>query len=148
MQRVKEKDTVTVIYNGSLESGETFETSEDTGPLEFTLGTKSVMPLFEEAVLEMSVGETKSITIPPHHAYGERREELVQEIDRDIFKGKELHIGMTLGMDMEKDGKTHKVPATVTAINDNNVTVDFNHPLAGENIIYTITLQEIHPIPQ
>ena len=147
MQQVKENDSVTVVYNGTLENGETFESSDDTGPLDFTLGTKSVMPLFEETVLGMSVDETKSITIPAQEAYGDRREELVQEIDRGIFKGKELQPGMTLGLDMEKDGKSHKVPATITAIDDAKVTVDFNHPLAGQAITYTITLKEIQTTP-
>lgn len=143
MQRVKENDSVTVIYNGTLANGEIFESSTDTGPLDFTLGTQSVMPLFEKAVIGMAVEETKSITIPPEDAYGIRHDELVQDIDRAVFKGKELHPGMTLGLDMEKDGKTHKVPATVTAIGDTKVTVDFNHPLAGQSITYTITLKAI-----
>ncbi|MDH3392653.1 MAG: peptidylprolyl isomerase [Desulfobulbaceae bacterium] len=145
MQQVKENDSVTVVYDGKLENGETFESSSDTGPLDFTLGTQSVMPLFEEAVLGMSIDETKTIEIPPQEAYGERHEELVQEIDREMFKGKELHTGMTLGLDMEKDGQNHKVPATITALDDNKVTVDFNHPLAGQTITYTITLKAINP---
>ncbi len=145
MQRVKENDSVTVVYNGAIENGDIFESSADTGPLEFTLGTESVMPLFEQAVLGMAVNETKSIKIPPPEAYGEHRAELVQSIDRTIFKGKELHPGMTLGLDMEKEGKTVKVPATVTAVGDDTVTVDFNHPLAGQTLVYTITLKAIQP---
>jgi len=145
MQRVKENDSVTVIYNGAVENGQTFESSADTGPLDFTLGTQSVMPLFEQAVLGMAVNETKNIKIPPAEAYGDRREELVQTINRAIFKGKELHAGMTLGLDMEKEGKSVKVPATVSAVNDDTVTVDFNHPLAGLTLVYTITLTAIQP---
>ncbi|MDH3392926.1 MAG: peptidylprolyl isomerase [Desulfobulbaceae bacterium] len=148
MQRVKENDSVTVIYDGAVQDGEIFESSEDTGPLQFTLGTQSVMPLFEEAVLGMAVGEKKSITISPTEAYGDRVEALVQDIDRSIFKGKDIQPGMTLSMDMEKDGKTHKVPATVLSITDDAVTVDFNHPLAGQFIVYTITLKEIQPAAQ
>ena len=143
MQKVQENDHVTVVYNGTLENGETFESSSETGPLEFTMGTQSVMPLFEQAVQGMTVDETKDITIPPQDAYGERREELVQDIDRAVFEGKEILPGMTLGLDMEKDGKSHKVPATVTALSDTTVTVDFNHPLAGQTLTYTITLKSI-----
>lgn len=148
MQRVKENDSVTVIYDGAVQDGEIFESSDDTGPLQFTLGTQSVMPLFEEAVLGMAVDEKKSITIPPTEAYGDRVEQLVQDIDRSVFEGKDIRPGMTLSMDMEKEGKTHKVPATVTAISDDSVTVDFNHPLAGQTIVYTITLKEIQPAAQ
>lgn len=145
MQRAKENDNVTVIYDGAVQNGETFESSSDTGPLEFTLGTQSVIPLFEDAVLGMAVDETKSITVPPTDAYGDRVEALVQNLDRAIFKDKEILPGMTLSLDMKKDGKTHKVPATVTAVNTDTVTVDFNHPLAGEILVYTITLKEIRP---
>lgn len=148
MQRVKENDSVTVIYDGAVQNGEIFESSDDTGPLQFTLGTQSVIPLFEEAVLGMAIDETKAVTVPPTDAYGDRVEALVQDIDRSVFKGKDLQPGMTLSMDMEKDGKTHKVPATVTAISDETVTVDFNHPLAGQTLVYTLTLKEIHPAGQ
>ncbi len=143
MQRVKENDTVTVVYEGTVNNGDTFESSSDTGPLEFTMGTQSVMPLFEEAVLGMAVGESKSINIPPQDAYGVRHDELVQDIDRAILQEKDVQPGMTLGLDMEKDGKKHKIPATVTAIKDDAVTVDFNHPLAGQTLTYSITLKEI-----
>lgn len=145
MQKVKDKDSVIVVYEGLLENGEIFESSADTGPLNFTLGENSVMPFFEEAVLGMAIDETKNISVPPKSAFGERIEDLVQNIDRNIFKDKEISIGMTIGLDMEKDGKTHKIPATVTALNEDTVTVDFNHPLAGQTIIYKITLKEIQP---
>ena len=143
MQRVKENDSVTVVYEGAVKNGETFESSSDTGPLGFTLGTESVIPVFEEAVLGMAVDETKSISIQPQDGYGVRHEELVQDIDKAMFKDKEVQPGMTLGLDMEKEGKSHTVPATVIAINDDTITVDFNHPLAGQTLIYTITLKEI-----
>ncbi len=143
MQRVKENDSVTVVYDGLLDNGELFESSADTGPLQFTLGSNSVLPSFEEAVLGMAVGETKTVEVNGEETFGARRPELIQTVDRATFAGKEIQPGMVLGMQMEKDGASHQVPAMVTAVDDATVTIDFNHPLAGQKLTYRITVKEI-----
>lgn len=147
MQRVSENDNVKVTYEGMLPSGEIFESSEDTGPLEFTLGTNSVMAAFEQAVYGMAVSETKTVSIPPEEAYGPKHKELIHTVNRSLFKEKEIIPGMVLGLDIEKDGEAHKVPGTVVEVNEDKVVVDFNHPLAGHELVYKITLQAIHGSP-
>lgn len=143
MQRAQQNDTVTILYNGRLVTGETFDSSEDAGPLSFQIGDQSVMPAFEQAVIGMATGETKTITLTPEEAYGPRRDELVIEVPRDTSGPRELSRGMVLGLTMEQDGKPQQVPATVVAVAETTVTVDFNHPLAGQTLTFTLTLQSI-----
>lgn len=143
MQRVSENDSVTILYDGLLPTGETFDSSQDTGPLQFQLGTGSVLPAFEQAVLGMAVQETKSITVAAKDAYGLKNEELIITVSRQGFGGQAIAPGMIIGMEVEQEGQQHKVPATVVAVEAETVTVDFNHPLAGQDITYRITLLSI-----
>jgi len=144
MKTAQTGDQVTVVYEGMLASGEIFESSKDTGPLSFTIGDNTVMPAFEAAVLGMKAGEDKAIKVAPKNGYGERNEELVHTVLRSAINAQaELGPGMVIGMNMERDGKTHQVPAMVTKIDGDRVTVDFNHPLAGQELIYKITVQSV-----
>lgn len=140
MRTVKKNDEVTISYDGLLATGELFDSAGEAGPLNFQLGTGAVLPAFEQAVLGMSVNETKSITVAAAEAFGLKNEELIMTIPRQTLAGKDLGPGMLLSMDLEKDGDRHKVPATVLAVDQDTVTVDFNHPLAGQDITYRITL--------
>lgn len=143
MQRVSENDFVTIIYDGLLPNGEIFDSSKDTGPLQFQLGTGSVLPAFEQAVLGMVVQETRNITVAARDAHGLKNEELIVTVNRKGFADKNIAPGMILGMNLEKDGQQHQVPATVLALDAQTVTIDFNHPLAGQDITYRITLLSI-----
>lgn len=143
MQRVSQNDSVTIVYDGLLPTGEKFDSSQDTGPLQFQLGTGSVLPAFEQAVLGMAVQETKSITVAAKDAYGLKNEELIITVSRQGFADQAIVPGMILGMNMEREGQQHKVPATVLAVEAETMTVDFNHPLAGQDITYRITLLSI-----
>ena len=143
MQRVSGNDSVTIIYDGLLATGEKFDSSQDTGPLQFQLGTGGVLPAFEQAVLGMAAQETKSITVTAKDAYGLRNEDLVMTVSRQGLADQPIAPGIILGMNMEHDGQQHKVPATVLSVEAETVTVDFNHPLAGQDITYQITLLSI-----
>lgn len=143
MQRVSENDSVTIVYDGLLSTGEKFDSSQDTGPLQFQLGDGSVLPAFEQAVLGMAAQETRSITVLAKDAYGLKNEELIITVNRGSFADQTLAAGMILGMNMEQNGRQHKVPATVLSVAAETVTVDFNHPLAGQDITYQITLLSI-----
>ena len=144
MQRVKQGDFITVEYQGTLDNGEIFETTNDSGALEFQMGEGAVLPAFEQALFDMTPEETRSVSIKAGEAYGERLAELVQTLDRQtIGAQKDIKPGMIIGMTIEHEGKTEKVPALVTEVTDSQVTVDFNHPLAGQNLNYTITLKAI-----
>lgn len=137
-------DHVNIEYEGMLENGEVIERSSETGPVEFEVGS-GIMPLgFEKALIGMSEGEEKTITLTPDEAFGPRDEELLHTVNRSVF-GEEIEPkpGMVLGMTVEKEGQPHKVPALIEAVNGENVTIDFNHPLAGKTLNYKLTLKAI-----
>ena len=144
MATAASNDTVTVLFEGTLEDGTLFDSATDDNPLTFQIGGNVLLPAFQEAVIGMEEGETKTVTLSPDNAFGARKEELVQVIDRlKIGKNIDPKPGIVLSMAMEKDGTTHNVPAMVTEVTDTQVTVDFNHPLAGKALIYKITLKAI-----
>lgn len=144
--KVKTGDTVVVLYDGLLDNGELFESSETSGPLEFIAGDGSVMAAFDTQVIGMAVGETKTFRLQPEESYGPSKPELIHTVDRSVLPGQEsLSVGMILGLTIDHDGKKEQVPATVTAVSGSQVTVDFNHPLAGQPLSYRVTVQSIRP---
>ena len=149
MAQAKEGDKVKVHYTGRLEGGEVFDSSEcsedecgcDTGPMEFTIGEGSVIPGFEEAVIGMSQGESKTVTIPVDDAYGQRIEEMVAVVERSNLPPEMTpELGMRLEVTQE-DGQVF--PVVITEVTDTQVTIDANHPLAGRDLTFDIKLVEI-----
>jgi peptidylprolyl isomerase len=145
MTEVKKGDAVSVKYEGLLEDGTVFESSEESGIFEFKLGDGLAMPGFEQAIIGMEAGETKKIMMDPINAYGEYKKELIHTVKRSSWaKDAEIKPGIIVGMTMDRDGQEHKVPAMITATSGDEVTVDYNHPLAGKKVIYIITLEKIN----
>jgi peptidylprolyl isomerase len=143
MQKVQAKygDTVRVHYTASVKDGPTFDSSEERGPLEFTLGDRRIIPGFERAVLGMSPGETKTESIGPEDAFGVRRSEMVFEVERTEFPEElDPEVGMPLQMVQPNGARTTVI---VVAVNDDRIVVDANHPLAGLDLVFEITLVEI-----
>lgn len=141
MAQVQSGDTVRVHYTGRLSDGTTFDSSEEHAPLQFTLGQGELIPGFEHAVLGMSPGESKTETIPSEQAYGPRRPELLIDVDRQDFPPDlQPYVGQQLQM-TRSNGEA--VPVTVSAVSPAQVTVDANHPLAGQELIFDITLVDI-----
>lgn len=142
MQAVQFGDSVKVHYTGTLSDGQMFDTSDGSEPLAFTVGAGHVIPGFDRALLGMQINETKNIVIPPGEAYGEREEGLVQQLRRDQFRlgDFEPEIGMAIEM-RTPDGQG--IPMVITELTDATVTLDANHPLAGETLHFALTLVEI-----
>ncbi len=141
MEKVKDGDTVKVHYTGSLDDGTVFDSSVNREPLQFTLGKKQLIKGFEDAVLGMSVGETKTVTIPADEAYGTHRDELMIKFNKsDIPSNIELKMGLILQL-QSTDGRA--LPATITEILEDSVTLDANHPLAGKDLTFKIDLIEL-----
>lgn len=141
-------DTVSVDYVGSLTNGQVFDTSvqaeaQKAGlparpsyePLNFTVGAEQMIKGFDDAVIGMKVGEEKTVTLPPEQAYGQRNEGLIVSVPRDRIQG-DVEVGATLQSPNGQSGK-------VTAVDNQTVTVDFNHQLAGQTLVFKITLQNI-----
>jgi len=141
MAQAKKGDKVQVHYTGTLEDGSEFDTSKNREPLEFTIGKGEVIPGFETIVSGMNTGETKKETISSEDAYGPRHDERVMELDKDRLPDDlEISIGQLLEM-RHPDG--HKIPAMVTGLSDEKVTIDANHPLAGKDLTFEIELLSI-----
>ena len=141
MAQAKVGDTVKVHYTGSLEDGTVFGASPEQEPLEFTIGQQNVLPSLEEAVVGMNEGDTKTFSIQPDDAFGQRQEDLIFDVERsklpsdiDLQLGAVFRVGSDTGKNFD---------ATVTNIGDERVTLDGNHPLAGKVQNLEIELVEI-----
>lgn len=144
MKKVAIGDQVSIEYEGMLESGEIVEVSTETGPVEFEVGAGTMPPGFEKALIGMHEGEEKTITLLPEEAFGPKDENLLHTVRKSVFGDNiDPKPGMVLGMTLSKQGIDHKVPALVTAVDGEDVTIDFNHPLAGRTVLYKLTLKEI-----
>ena len=137
----KQGDTVQVHYHGTLDDGTVFDTSAGSDPIVFTLGSGDVIPGFETAVEGMAAGEKKKQHIPADQAYGERRDDLVFTVSRDQMPADaEIDVGDTLRIGFP-DGSDAIVQ--VTAVQEDGVTLDANHPLAGKNLNFELELVSI-----
>lgn len=139
--KVKPGDTVRVHYTGKLDDGSTFDTSQDRDPLEFTLGEGKIIRGFERVVEGMEKGEERTAKIPSDQAYGEHRKDLVFEVERNQFPPDiEPQVGQRLQM-TRKDGPA--IPVTVAQVDEEMVKLDANHPLAGEDLTFTVRVVEV-----
>lgn len=145
MHVVAEHDEVTVNYEGRLSTGEIFDSTNDREPLSFRLGDGTVLPAFEQAIVGMTANESKTFTLAAAEAFGPKNEDLIIVFDRGILADKNPAPGMLLRMDLDRDGTDHQVPAMVLAADDETVTLDFNHPLAGHDLTYHIKVLTINP---
>jgi peptidylprolyl isomerase len=141
MSQASNGDTVRIHYTGTLKDGTEFDSSAGRDPLEFTLGEKTILPTLETAVVGMTVGDTTKVEIAAADAYGPRIDEAVQVVERSMIPDE---ISVTVGNQLQAtapDGQT--LVFTITDANDQTVTLDGNHPLAGEDLTFDIELVEI-----
>jgi peptidylprolyl isomerase len=141
MAQAKKGDTVKIHYTGKLGDEEVFDSSRDHEPLEFTLGDGKIISGFEDAVVGMVPGESKTVTISPEKAYGSHRKELVADVERSrVPDNLKLEVGKHVQI-RQPDGGV--IQAKVTSMSDSMVTLDANHPLAGKELTFDIKLVEI-----
>jgi FKBP-type peptidyl-prolyl cis-trans isomerase 2 len=141
MSQARNGDTVKVHFTGRLENGEVFSKPKEDEPFEFTLGSGELIPGFEKGIVGMEVGETKTITAPPEEAFGPRHKELIVDVEKtDLPENITPAIGEQIQI-RQKDGNPIKV--TVTDMNEDTVTLDANHPLAGNTLFFHVELVEI-----
>ena len=134
-------DTVRVHYTGTLDDGTVFDSSSGREPLEFTIGRGQVIPGFDSTVDGMNPGEYETVKIPAEEAYGPHREEMMLEVDRAQVPAE---LNPQVGERLEiKQQNGQSVPVTVTAITETLITLDGNHPLAGQALTFEIELVEI-----
>ncbi len=134
-------DTVRIHYSGRLTDGTQFDSSEGRAPLEFTLGQGQVIKGLEQHVDGMETGTKSTVTIPAEAAYGPRRDDAVQQLDRDkVPAGIDLQVGTQLQARTADGGM---LPITVVGVDEQSVTVDANHPLAGKDLVFDVELVEV-----
>ena len=139
--QAKNGDTVNVHYTGRLVDGTIFDTSTGREPLGFTIGGGTLISDFEQAVVGMKTGESKTIEIPADRAYGPYRDDLVQVVDRDrVPENIQLEVGLQLQLS-QPDGQV--IVVTIVDVSESTVTLDGNHRLAGQDLIFDIELVEI-----
>lgn len=138
---VKEGNKIKIHYTGKLDDGKVFDSSEGREPLEFTVGEGKIIKGLDAGVRGMKEGEEKDVKIKSEDAYGERREELMQEIPRDkLPKEPEPKKGMVLQL---KNPAGQVFLARIADVSGNSVKIDLNHPLAGQNLNFKVKIVKI-----
>lgn len=141
MSQAKAGDTVRMHYSGTLADGTQFDSSKGRDPLEFQLGSGQIIPGLDSALQGMAEGDTKQVVVEPSEAYGDRDPARIQAVPREQIPD---HIPVDPGTQLQMqtpDGQT--LPVMVTDANDSEVTLDANHPLAGQKLTFDVELVEI-----
>lgn len=141
MTKAKMGDMVKVHYTGKLDNGKVFGSSNDKEPFEVSLGSEKVISGFEKSIVGMEVGEKKTVQIQPEDAFGPRRGELVAEVNKEQFPDDvQIKVGQQIKTP-QPNGDS--LVLTITDVQENKVTLDANHPLAGKTLTFDLELVEI-----
>jgi FKBP-type peptidyl-prolyl cis-trans isomerase 2 len=140
MKKVETTSKVKVHYTGRLEDGTIFDTSiaEGREPLEVELGLGQLIKGFEDGLIDMSEGDKKTVEISVEDAYGQPKPEFINEVPKT-----NVPEGIQVGESLQGNGPQGPVNVQVVAVNDETVTLDANHPLAGKNLIFDLEVIEI-----
>ncbi len=145
MKKVENGVFVGVEYTGTLDNGEQFDSSQDRAPLEFKVGEGQMIKGFEDAVMGMKLNEKKTFTLSPEEAYGERDENYTHEFPTaEIPPEVAPEVGQTLALTSPEG---HHIPARIIAVDEEKVTFDLNHPLAGQSLTFDIQIMSISDTP-
>jgi len=140
MGQARHGDTVKVHYTGRLDNGNVFDTSADRDPLEFTIGSGQVIPGFDQLVTGLSPGESRTQKIAAEHAYGPHLQEMEVEVPREEIPS---NLDPKVGDQYQLQGNGQTFRVRITSVSETSVTMDGNHPLAGHDLIFEVSLVEI-----
>lgn len=141
VQTAQKGDTVAVHYTGKLDDGEVFDSSRERDPLEFEVGSGQVIPGFDQAVEGLEVGESREVRLAPDQGYGQPREDLVVDVEKSQFPDEsEPEVGQQVQVQVAPG--QNRI-ATIKEIQDEAITLDLNHPLAGKPLTFDVELLEI-----
>tara|TARA_R110001592_G_scaffold350329_3_gene646386 strand:+ start:877 stop:1293 length:417 start_codon:yes stop_codon:yes gene_type:complete len=135
---VKEGNTVKVHYTGKFEDDKVFDTSKEREPISFKVGEGMMIPGFENGVVGLTVGESKTLKITPEEGYGQRNDSLINEITLD-----KLPEGVVKGALLQAQTEQGPMNVVVSEVKEKTAMIDANHPLAGKNLVFDIELVEI-----
>jgi peptidylprolyl isomerase len=140
-QKAELGDKVKVHYVGKLSNGEVFDQTQQEEPIDFEIGKGQLIQGFEQAIIGMEAGETKTEQVPYDFAYGERRDDLVLQLEKDKIPE---HLNPQVGDQLEiKQDEGNNIPVVVKEITEQAMTIDANHPLAGQDLTFELELVEI-----
>ena len=141
MAQANDGDTVKIHYTGKLTDGTVFDSSEGHEPLEFKLGEKNIIPDLEASVVGMNVGDKATVEISAENAYGPRIDEAIQTVERSVIPPE---VELTVGGQLQATAPNGQdLVFVVTELNEEMVTLDGNHPLAGQDLVFDIELVEV-----
>jgi peptidylprolyl isomerase len=140
MRQATNGDTVRVHYTGTLDDGTEFDSSAEREPIEVTIGSGQVIAGFDQALVGMTEGEAKDVTLEPEGAYGEHEPQLVHVVERERIPPEiDLEIGTAL---LSNDQEGNRIRLVVVDLDDEKATLDANHPLAGKSLNFELKLVE------
>ena len=143
MQKVENGLFISIHYKGALANGDVFDSSEGRAPLEVEMGRGQLIKGFEAALVDMALNEKKTFTLSPEEAYGLRDEKRMHQFARsDVPPDMDPRVGQAIAL-TTPDGR--QVPARIAMVDDDQVTVDLNHPLAGQSLTFEIEIVGINP---
>ena len=141
MRVVNQGDRVTVSYIGTLDNGRIFTSTEEQGSLTITIGANQVFPALEQAIIGMQAGEVRNIVLAAAEAYGPHLKENLLQLSRDAFPaGKEICVGQKISMEFANG--TARV-MLVSEVSETGVTLDGNHPLAGQELTFALRVERV-----
>jgi peptidylprolyl isomerase len=141
MTQASSGDTVRIHYTGKLTEGTLFDSSEGRDPLEFKIGENKIIPKLEESIVGMAVGDKTTVEVDAENAYGPRQEEAMQTVEWSMVPDE---IDLTVGNRLEATGPNgQSMVLTVVQVTEETVTLDGNHPLAGQDLVFEIELVEV-----
>jgi len=138
--KVETGKTVQMHYVGKLDDGTIFDSSEGKKPLEFVFGEGSIIPALEKELEGMEEGEKKQVVVKAEDAYGERNPEAIQKVSKDQLPPE---IEPKVGMQLLAQTQTANIPVTIIEVEEDTITIDFNHPLAGKDLIFDVEIVKV-----
>jgi len=141
MTVIEEGVKVNILFEAKLETGEIVLKTEEEQPLEVVVGDGNIPKSIEKNLIDMKEGETKTITLEPTEAFGPKIDDLIIDLPKGGFDSQvELEVGSKVSIN-SPEGK--RSMGTILEVKDENISVDFNHPLAGKKLIFTVTVVSI-----
>ena len=140
---ISEGTRVFLNFSVSLEDGSEVDTNFGGDPVDFAVGDGSLLPGFERRLFGMTAGQRQMFRVPPEDAFGQPNENNVQRLPRDQFEEDiDLEIGLVFSF---ADAGGGELPGMIIAFDDDEVTIDFNHPLAGRTILFDVQVHRVEP---
>lgn len=139
--QIDDKTVVSIHYTLKNDTGEVLDTSEGEAPLAYLQGASNIVAGLENALLGKQAGDKLDVNVSPEDGYGPQREELVQKVPHENFQGVGSEI--QVGMQFMAQAPWGEQPVTVLAVEEDGVTLDGNHPLAGQTLNFAVEVVEV-----